>query len=154
MSRIPTRCSQRKISQFFRILQETCAHKTPTKHRQRKQTSQAYSIFQYFCSYQQVVPTQYFILYPLFILLPHYLQQLNFYTSSNGNDTDAVAAIAIPCLFLQVLHRHQKSCRHQYCIQYSGSEPLSFSAVPWRDIKTEPLFGARRCHYSGSGSPQ
>ena len=32
--------SEKNVTDFFRILQETCAHKTPTKHRQIEKTQQ------------------------------------------------------------------------------------------------------------------
>ena len=46
----------------------------------------------------------FFILYPLFILLPHYLRQLPFFRRSIGLYADAIAVIMIACLFLQVGH--------------------------------------------------
>ena len=64
---------------------------------------------QYFCAYQQVVSTSYFFLYPIFILLPHYLRQLPFSPHSIGQDTDTVDMMEIPCLLCQVghhFHRH------------------------------------------------
>ena len=46
----------------------------------KAQTNQAkITGVKYFCAYQQVVSTSSFILYPIFILLPHYLQQLTFW---------------------------------------------------------------------------
>ena len=79
---------------------------------------------QYFRAYQQVGSTLSFILYPLFILLPHYLRQLSSSPCSAGRDTDAVAVIAIACLFRRVGHR--RCHRRRSCIQYAGGGAASF----------------------------
>ena len=95
----------------------------------------------YFRMYQQVVSTLSFILYLLFILLPHYFHQLPFSPRSIGKDSDAVTAIVIACLFHRVGHRLRcrlQSC--QSCIQYSGAGTLPFSAVHWQETGTQPLF--------------
>ena len=63
---------------------------------------------QYFCAYINRVVVSTFTFYPFilsFILLHHYLLQLPFYPCSINQDTDAVSAIVITCLFRQVGHR-------------------------------------------------
>ena len=88
-----------------------------------------------------------FVFYPLSNLLPHYFHQLPFYPHSFGRDNDALAAIAIACLFLLVGHRRRR-CRS--CIRYTGAESLTLSFINHRNTEKEPLFAA----YSNRHIPQ
>ena len=66
-----------------------------------------------FCMHQQQRFQTFFVLYHIFILLPHYLCQLNFSVCSSDQDTDAVAIIAIIFPLHWVVHRRFHSL---YCI--------------------------------------
>ena len=66
-----------------------------------------------------------FILYPLFILLPHNLRQIPCCPCSKGQDTDTVSTIMITCLFCHVRH-HRCRRRRQSIIQYTREVRLLF----------------------------
>ena len=141
----------RKKSQVFQISQETREHNNSTNHRKMSE----HNWCALFCTYEQVVLISFLIVYNLFNLLPQYLQQLPFYYSSIGGDTNFVATIAIACLFLRVGHcrLHYLCLCHRYRIQYTGAGPLPLLDGTWRDTETEPLFGADRCRSARGGTP-
>ena len=62
------------MSSFFLILQETRAHKT----QQNTDKASEHNGCNVFLAYQQVVSNLSYILYPLLILIPHYMQQITF----------------------------------------------------------------------------
>ena len=103
----------------------------------------------YFQAYQQVVSHSYFILYPLFILLPRYMQQLPFSPLSTWRDNNSVAAIVIVCLFYWVEHR----CCRRSRIQYSGAVLLPLLSVPWWETDIEPVFRYDRFCLTEGGTP-
>ena len=68
-----------------------------------------------------------------------YLHQLNFSPCSIRQDTDAVAAILITCLFYQVGHHHHYRCCQSH-IWYAGIGPLPLLVIFFRR--------QRQIHYS------
>ena len=67
-----TRCSQKKIHSFGDFAGNSRAQKSGKTYTKRENITGV----QYLFVYQQVVSTSYFILYPLLILISHYLHQL------------------------------------------------------------------------------
>ena len=68
-----TTCIQKNMSLFYSDFTGNLhARKPNIAHTKKLNIMGVY----YFCTHQQVVKTSYFILYPIFILLPHYLLQL------------------------------------------------------------------------------
>ena len=59
----------------FWISQETCPHENFKSQKKRANITGVH----YFCAYQQVESTFIFVLYLLFVSLPHYLHQLYFF---------------------------------------------------------------------------
>ena len=130
--------------QFFRISQENCAHENPTKHRQREQKITG---LDYFCVYKQAVSASYFILYPLFILLSHYLKQLpkiELYHPGRWEVGTQLGLRIIPPLFCHwsssTDHRapQRHICHHHTCLpdaaSNKGLSPTPLLSILWQLI--------------------
>ena len=95
-----------------------------------------------FFMHQQKWSQIYFILYPLFILIPRYLRQLPFYPRYSGQDTDAVTAIsiAITCPFLQGVHRS----RHHRRFHKRKYQPSKFLFLVGRKTEQGDRWGVHK----------
>ena len=97
-----TTFGQRNNSQVFPGFAGNSRARKPNKSQTKRANITSIQYFLVFLCVSTGVNFVFYLLYPLFILLPHYLRQLPFSPRSAGRDTDAFATIAVTvvCLFL------------------------------------------------------